>query len=113
MLRRACMVVLLIASAAAQAAPAPALNASRVIDASAAGAVVAATCGRGTADEHRRNAYAAARGMLAQRKALPKDFDARFLRAWSADARRMKALTPAQRKQVCRKLEAQGMRFRH
>ena len=100
------------ATGAVAAPAAPTMNAARVIDASAAGAVVASTCARGSAEMHRRNAQESARGMLKQQRMLPADFDARFLRAWAADARRMKAMTPAQRKAVCKRLEGEGMRFR-
>lgn len=115
MRRPLALAVLLVVSTVAAAAPkpAPTLSAAKIIDASAAGAVVAANCGGGGADVHRRNAQAAARQMLQAQHMLPADFDARFMRAWSADAAGMKKLTPAQRKTVCTRLEAQGMRFRH
>jgi hypothetical protein len=107
-------VLLAVATGALAAKPsaAPPMSAAQIVDASAAGAVIAATCAKGTADVHRRNAQADARAMLQARHQLPADFDARFMRAWSADSRRMKALTPAQRSTVCRRLEAQGMHFK-
>ena len=112
----AAMAVALPALAApAPRAPAsgPALSAAKIVDASAAGAVVVATCGHGSADMHRRNAQASARDMLQARHMLPADFDARFMRAWSRDTADMRKLTPAQRATVCKRLEAQGMRFRN
>lgn len=112
-MHRLALPALLAMSAVATAAPkAPTMTAAQVVQASAAGAVVAATCGKGGADLHRRNARTAARDMLQSQNALPPDFDAQFQRVWAADDRRMRALTPAQRKQVCARMEAQGMRFR-
>ncbi|GAB6195318.1 hypothetical protein [Lysobacter xanthus] len=108
------VLVLLAVAALASAAPRPsppALGAPQVIAASASGAVVVATCGRGSAELHRRNAQTAARQMLQARRMLPKDFDARFAAAYARDARQAKAMSPAQRKAMCARLEAQGMRF--
>lgn len=110
-MRRPALALMLLASFAAAAAPPP-MSAAQVIDASAAGAVVTATCGKGGADMHRRNALNAARQMLQARGAVPKDLDARFMRVWAADSARMRALAPAQRRAVCARMEKQGVRFR-
>lgn len=110
-MRRLALAVMIAASAPAWSA-APPMSAAQVIDASAAGAVVAGTCGKGGAELHRRNAQMAARQMLQARGAVPRDFDARFMRVWTADWTRMRALSPAQRKTVCARLESQGMKFR-
>ena len=99
------------ASTVATAANPPSLTASDVIGASAAGAVAAANCAGGSADTHRRNAHDGAKQMLQARHMLPKDFDARFARAYDAEAKHMKAKSAAERRAVCARLEAQGVHF--
>ncbi|GAB1594992.1 hypothetical protein [Lysobacter claricitrinus] len=109
MLRTFLATALLVAATAASAAPT--MTASDVIHASAAGAIAAATCGPGTADEHRRNAREGAKQMLSARHMLPKDFDARFANAYAAESKRVNAMTKGERKTMCMQLDAQGVHF--
>lgn len=109
MLRTFLATALLVAATAASAAPT--MTASDVIHASAAGAIAAANCGPGTADEHRRNAREGAKQMLNARHMLPKTFDTQFATAYSAESARVKAMSATERKAMCAQLEAQGVHF--
>lgn len=111
MIRTLLAVSVAATSMSALAANPPAMTASNVINMSAAGAVAAANCVGGSADEHRRNARDGAMQMLQARHMLPKDFDAQFKRAYDVEASRMKAKSAAERKAVCARLEAQGVHF--
>lgn len=105
--------MLATASSIAVAAPAaPPVNANMIIRAGAAGAIAASTCGRGGAELHRRNARSAVRQELQARRLVPKDFDARYARAYANASARMKALTPSQRKSLCASMAEQGVRFK-